>query len=212
MPGTQILWRYQSRRGLAYIDPMTVVQDDAGGLVAWLAAGTEILSNRRADGRDVRAVKSELFTSERVSARTTWKQTDVLRIAPTGRPWSVWLFWEAVTHRFAGWYGNIEAPHQRHENMVLTRDYTLDIVVDPDRARRRKDGDELQIGLRAGWYTQDDVDWILGVAVELEDVIDRWDSPFCDGWEHFTPDPAWPTATLPADQPAPPANPSQRPT
>ncbi len=76
-PGTQILWQYKSPRGLPYIDPMTVVRDDADGLVAWLPAGTEILQNRRADGRDMRAVKAETFTGERVPFRTTWTGNDV---------------------------------------------------------------------------------------------------------------------------------------
>ncbi len=84
--------------------------------------------------------------------------------------------------------------------MVLTRDYTLDIVITPYGRRRRKDEDELELGLRTGWYSQQEIDWILGVATELEVVIDSWGPPFCDGWERFTPDPAWPIPALPADQ------------
>jgi hypothetical protein len=85
-PGTQILWQYKSPRGMPWIDPMTVVRDDDDGLVAWLAAGTETLQARRSDGRDLRSDKSELFSTERVGVRATWKHNDVLRIAPTGHP------------------------------------------------------------------------------------------------------------------------------
>jgi hypothetical protein len=197
-PGTQILWQYKSPRGLPWLDPMTVVRDDSGGLVAWLAAGTETLQSRRVDGRDPRAVKSELFTSERIGVRADWKHTDVLRIAPAGVPWSVWLMWDCVTHAFQCWYGNIEAPLRRDGDMVLTRDYTLDVVVTPDRKRSRKDEDELELALQAGWYSQDEVDWIIQSTSELESIIDAWGSPFGDGWESFTPDPSWPVPVLPA--------------
>ncbi len=197
-PGTQILWRYDSGRGRPYIDPVTVVADDESGLVAWLAAGTEVLHNERVDGRDVRAVKSEMFDTELVGVRTTWKHNDVLRIAPVGMPWSVWLLWDHATHVFGGWYGNIEAPLRRGPGTVLSRDYTLDVVVTPDRRRHRKDEDELEIARRAGRYSDREVEWILGVASDLEAVIDRWGPPFCDGWETFVPDPAWPLPPLPA--------------
>lgn len=121
--GTQILWQYKSPRGMPWIDPMTVVRDDEDGLVAWLAAGTETLQARRPDGRDLRADRDQLFRGERLGVRAAWKHNDVLRIAPTGRPWSVWLFWDCGSGEFRGWYGNLESPHVRDGNMVLTRDH-----------------------------------------------------------------------------------------
>lgn len=81
---------------------------------------------------------------------------------------------------------------------MLTRDHTLDLLVAPDRRHTRKDEDELEIALAAGWYSQSEVDEILDAAAELEAVIDAWGSPFCDGWEHFKPDPSWPLPTLPS--------------
>jgi uncharacterized protein len=196
--GTQILWQYKSPRGLPWIDPMTVVRDDSSGLVAWLAAGTETLQARRPDGTDLRADKSKLFSGERVGVREPWRHHDVLRIAPTARPWSVWLFWDCDTQEFKGWYGNLEAPLQRDGDMVLTRDYTLDVLIAPDRRHRRKDEDELEIAFSVGWYSQSEVDEILDAAAELEAVIDSWGSPFCDGWENFKPDPSWPLPELPS--------------
>src|SRR5579863_545274 len=109
-PGTQILWQYKSPNGLPWIDPMTVVQDDSNGLVAWLAAGTETLQAQRPDGSDLRADKSKLFTGDRVGVRRPWRDHDVLRIAPTGKRWSVWLLWDCNSREFRGWYGNLEAP------------------------------------------------------------------------------------------------------
>jgi uncharacterized protein len=81
--------------------------------------------------------------------------------------------------------------------MVLSRDHTLDLLVAPDRRHARKDEDELELALQAGWYSQDEVDQILDAAARLEAVVDAWGSPFCDGWESFTPDPGWPVPQLP---------------
>jgi hypothetical protein len=197
-PGTQILWQYKAPRDLPWIDPMTVVRDDDRGLVAWLAAGTETLQARRPDGRDLRADSSQLFNGRQVGVRVPWKHNDVLRISPIGAPWSVWLLWDCRTGEFRGWYGNLEAPLTREGNMVMTRDHTLDVLIRPDGRHARKDEDELQAALSAGWYDRHEVDVILQAADELEAIIDAWDSPFCDGWENFTPDPSWPIPTLPA--------------
>jgi len=196
-PGAQILWQYKSPRGLPWIDPMTVVQDDSNGLVAWLAAGTETLQAQRPDGSDLRADRSKLFSGDRVGVRRPWKDHDVLRVSPTGKRWSVWLCWDCNTREFKGWYGNLEAPLRRDGDMVLTRDHTLDLLVAPDRRHGRKDEDELAIARSVGWYTQGEVDEILDAAAELEAVIEVWGSPFCDGWEDFKPDPSWPLPALP---------------
>lgn len=196
--GTQILWQSRSPQGLPWIDPITVVRHDSGGLVAWLAAGTETPQPRRPDGADLRRDKSKLFTGERVAVRRPWRHNNVLRIAPTGKRWSVWLFWDCETRQFKGWYGNLEAPLQRNGNMMLTRDHTLDLQIALDRRYARKDEDELEIALSVGWYTQEEVDQILDDAAELEAVIDAWGPPFCDGWDNFNPDPMWPVPELPS--------------
>ena len=128
----------------------------------------------------MRVVQPDLFGTQLVPFRTVWKHNDVLRIAPAGKPWSVWLLWDCETHEFRCWYANIEAPHRRQQNTVLTRDYTLDLVIAPEGRRQRKGQDQLEIALRAGWYSREEVEWILCVATKLEAVIDSWEPPFCD--------------------------------
>ena len=192
-PGTQITWRY----GDGFAEPMTVVRDDDAGLVAWLPAGTPVLRLVRADGRPLRADRATMFTAERQTVEGVWEDHDVLRIHPTNAWWSVWVFFDAVTHAFEGWYVNIEDPHTRGDHEVRTRDHVLDLWVEPDRTRSRKDEDELTLAVQQGRYNRDEAELITSVAEHAEAAIDAWGTPFCDGWETFTPDPAWPVPQLP---------------
>lgn len=191
-PGTQITWRY----GDGFAEPMTVVRDDDAGLVAWLAAGTPVLRKVRADGTPLRSDPATMFTTPTQVVEATWDDHDVLRIAPTNSWWSVWVFFDATTHAFEGWYVNIEDPHTRGDHEVRTRDHVLDIWVEPDRTRSRKDEDELLLAMQQGRYNRDEVELIHVVAAQAEQVVDDWGPPFSDGWESFTPDPDWPLPTL----------------
>lgn len=193
-PGTQIVWRY----GDAAADPMTVVRDDDDALVAWLPAGTPVLRSVREDGRPLRADPATLFTAPRRVVEGTWDDHDVLRIHPTNAWWSVWVFFAAGTDTFEGWYVNIEDPHTRGELETRTRDHVLDVWVEPDRSHSRKDEDELVLAVRQGRYNRDEAELITGVAAQAEAVIAEWGAPFCDGWETWRPDPAWPVPSLPS--------------
>jgi Protein of unknown function (DUF402) len=209
--GTQIMWR-SGEGALAagapgtsgrsadvpiFAEPVTVVRDDADGLVAWLAVGTPVLRVARADGRGKRDDESTLFTAATVQAIGLHAYYDILRIAPAGRPWSVWALFTAQTGLFAGWYVNLEDPHSRDEDAVYTRDHVLDLEIEPDRTIARKDEDELALAVAQGRYDTATAAAITADAVEVEAIIAAWGPPFCDGWEHFRPDPAWPIPVLP---------------
>ena len=79
-----------------------------------------------------------------------WSEYDVLRVAPTGRPWTVWVLFAEDTKEFSGWYVNLEDPHVRDANTVYTRDHVLDLMVEPDRTATRKDEDELELAVAQG--------------------------------------------------------------
>jgi predicted RNA-binding protein associated with RNAse of E/G family len=208
--GTQIMWRYgdgplgtgaiieEGNTSVPHFaEPVTVVRDDADALVAWLAAGTRVLLAARADGLGKRDDKSTLFTAETVRAVGMWTGYDVLRIAPTGRPWSVCVFFDEHSGEFAGWYVNLEDPHVRDGHAVYTSDHVLDLVIKPDRNMARKDEDELELAVAQGLYDAAAAAAIEANAAEVERIVAAWDPPFCDGWEHFRPDPAWPIPDLP---------------
>lgn len=201
-PGTPILWRYRrvvpGSVGPETARPVTVVRDDADALVAWLAPGTIMLRPVLPDGAELRSVPPvEMFRAERALRRDRWRGTGILMIAPTGAPWSVWLFWRPGWD-FDGWYVNLEDPHRRDAASVITQDHVLDLQVAPDRSVRWKDEDELEAAVIAGRYTIADGDRFRRNARTVEGLVREWGSPFCDLWETWRPDPSWPVPELPA--------------
>ncbi len=203
--GTQITWREGAGplgTGPLVVDPsvphfaspVTVVRDDASGLVVWLPIGTPVLRAARSDGLGKRDDPCSLFTAPLVASRGVHEVHDQLRIAPAGRPWSVWLFF--TSGEFVGWYVNLERPHVRAGCAVLTSDHVLDVVVSRDRTVRLKDEDELELAVAQGVFTAAQAAAIIADAAAVMSVVDAWGSPFCDGWESFLPDPAWPIPSL----------------
>jgi predicted RNA-binding protein associated with RNAse of E/G family len=176
---------------------VTVVSDDADGLVVWLQTGAPVLRAARADGLGKRDDQSTLFTAELVQERGVHADFDQLRIALTGRPWSVWVFFTAGTGQFAGWYVNLEKPHIRDEHTVYTSDHVLDLVIEPDRTMARKDEDELVLAVTQGVFDATTAAAIEADAEAVEAVVADWGPPFCDGWERFRPDHRWPIPGLP---------------
>lgn len=190
--GDQILWTY----GRYVVHPMTVVEDTPDRLVAWLAMDTPILDFERDDGLDKRAHRPTMFTAPLHQVRRTWWGNHVLRILEPGRRWSTWVFFDGRTDEFLGWYCNIEAVHRRSGRTTSSSDQVLDVWIEPDRSVRRKDEAELELAVEQGRYTQAEADDITAVAEEIEKVVADWGPPFCDGWEHFRPDPSWPVPPL----------------
>ena len=198
--GTQIHWTYLGRRhGVHNVRPMTVVEHDADRLVAWLAGGTPLVKPVLADGREVRdAGLDEMFTAPRVAKLSTWHGTGVLKVAPAGKPWSIWHFWRP-NGSFSGWYVNLETPHERDiaARTTTTEDCVLDLWVTPDRSVRRKDEDELEMAHKVGRFDQAQVEQIESWAADAEREIAEWGPPFDEDWRHWRPDPGWPLPPAP---------------
>ncbi len=178
---------------------MTVVRDDAMGLVAWLAPDTPVLRPVLPDGRELRSVSAdEMFVLGRARRRDRWQGAGVLKTAPTNRPWSVILFW-GPGWVFRGWYVNLEDPHRRDQSSIVTQDHVLDVWVSPDRSVTWKDDDELQAAVSAGRYSEADAARFRADARAVEEIVAACASPFRDGWEDWRPDPHWPIPDLPSD-------------
>jgi hypothetical protein len=170
-----------------------------GYVAGWLPGGTDVADPVLADGRPLRAVEPEAwFSDDLASVRRPWSGDALVMLVPLAGAHSVWLFWdEAGT--FGNWYVNLERPHLWHANGCDTRDTLLDVVCEAPRRWRWKDEDELEIAVAVGAITREDA---VGIRAEGERVvaaIERWASPFADGWERWRPDPSWPAPELPAD-------------
>ncbi|MDR7253949.1 putative RNA-binding protein associated with RNAse of E/G family [Nocardioides sp. BE266] len=192
-PGSVVHWRYGHR-----IDPMRVVRDDARGLVAWLAEETEVLSSARAGGVGVRDVPlEERFTGERVPVLGRWRGTGTLRIAPTGRPWSAWLFWDD-DGGFAGHYVNLELTHRRRGCDTATRDLTLDLWLEPSGALWLKDADELEAATQAARYSPAQADEVHAIADwARSELVEGRDWPLDEEWTTWRPPASWTVPPLP---------------
>lgn len=200
-PGTQIQWIYLGRRhGVPNVRPMTVVEHDEDRLIAWLAGGTPLIKPVLPDGREVRtAGLAEMFVGPRVAELATWRGTGVLKVAPAGKPWSIWHFWKP-DGSFSGWYVNLETPHERDlaARTTKTEDLVLDLWVTPDRTVVRKDEDELTMALKVGKFDEARVAEIESYADAAEQEIRLWGPPFSEDWQHWHPDPSWPLPPAPA--------------
>lgn len=201
-PGDEIWWRYR-RPGWQpgdsqHVQPMRVIQDDADGLVAWLAPGTPCLNAvLAANGGDLRSAGlHQQFRAPRAQGMRRWKGRGILRVAPTGQPWSAWVFWND-DWSLQNWYVNLETPHQRDARNVYTSDHVLDLVVSPDGTVTRKDEDELAEAVAAGRYDRAEAEEFHRVADQVTELVKRGEAPFSDGWEHWRPEPDWPLPALP---------------
>ncbi|MFT3873199.1 MAG: DUF402 domain-containing protein [Nocardioides sp.] len=188
--GTVITWHYALG-----VDPLRVVRDDSRGLVAWLSAGSQRIAAVPNDGLGLRdrslEERAELVLKGAYEHRlSTWQGDGILRIAPTGVPWSLWYFWDSDA--FAGHYINLELVHHRADRRVITRDLTLDLWLDAAGELWLKDEDELAAFTRAGGLTAEQSAVITALAdVCRRDLIEPRAWPLDEGWESWRPPAGW---------------------
>lgn len=120
---------------------------------------------------------------------------DTLRLTTPGEPHSVLLWWPEG--QFAGWYVNLERPLERTPLGFDYLDLELDIRVRLDRSWEFLDEDEFEEAQRLGVISAEEAAAVRAEADRVIERIQSWQSPFCDGWEQWRPDPAWPVPTLP---------------
>jgi uncharacterized protein DUF402 len=188
-PGSVVSWHYGE-----WVDLLRVVRDDERGLVAWLPSGSERVIAVAADGRGLRdRPLAERPNVERVLSTTTWRGPGILRVAPTGRPWSIWYFTDS-DGSFEGHYVNLELLHERPVDgspRVHSRDLVLDLWVE-DGQCWRKDADELDATVAAGKFTPEQGAVVHDIAEQARhDLIDPRAWPLGEGWETWRPPPAW---------------------
>jgi hypothetical protein len=191
--GGVVTWHYG-----AWTDVLRVVRDDERGLVAWLPSDSERLTAVPRDGRALRdrslAERAALAAAHEYDmAVRRWHGPGLLRIAPTGVPWSVWYFRDD-TGGFEGHYVNLELVHERPVDgspRVHTRDLVLDLWVEQGETWL-KDADELDAGVEAGWCSADQARVVTHVADRARrELIDPQAWPLDERWEDWAPPPGW---------------------
>lgn len=198
-PGDEILWRYGR-----HIETARVIRDDARGLVVWIPVGSARLEPVPADGRRHRDVPlAERFRTPWVMAEKTWTGAGIVRVAPAGRPWSVWFFRDSDGTP-AGAYVNLELPHRRvagETQGIFSRDLVLDVWIDAENPGSEdiwlKDADELAEVVEQGRFTAAQAEAVRRLAdLAAHEFIASGDWPLDEGWDRWMPDPAM-------DQPVP---------
>lgn len=191
--GDVVQWRYGRR-----CDPMRVVRDDERGLVAWLAADTEVLASAPEDGLALRdRPLAERFLGERVPTLSTWRGGGILRLAPTGRPWSVWVFLED-DGSLAGHYVNLELTHRRHGEETNTRDLVLDLWLDAAGVLWLKDADELAAAVDSGALSEAQAAEVRAIAEWARaEVVEGRSWELDEEWTTWRPPAGWTTPSLP---------------
>jgi hypothetical protein len=191
--GGVITWHY----GLS-AEALRVIRDDDRGLVAWLPSGTPRVVATPTDGRAIRDRSLEeryalALAGDYEMKVSAWLGPGLLRIAPTGVPWSVWYF-RAEDGSFEGHYVNLELVHRRPVDgspRVHTRDLTLDLWVEAGETWL-KDADELDAGEAVGWYSPGQGDVIRAIAEQARrELVDPRAWPLDEGWEDWRPPPEW---------------------
>lgn len=191
--GELIQWRYGRN-----IEAMRVVRDDERGLITWIPTGSERLESVPVDGRRPREVPlAERFSSPWMVQDAIWTGPGIVRVAPTGRPWSVWFFRDDAGSP-AGAYVNLELPHRRvggEAPGVFSRDLVLDVWIDAAHPGSEdvwlKDEDELAASVEQGRFTAAQAEAIRVLADHATDefiATGAW--PLDEGWDRWQPDAA----------------------
>jgi hypothetical protein len=187
--GEVMTWHY----GLS-ADVLRVVRDDERGLVAWLSSDSEQLARLPVDGRDPRdRPLAERFTAPQEFRVRRWQGPGILRVAPTGRPWSIWYFRED-DGSFGGHYLNVELTHERPADgsrRIHTGDLVLDLWVEGGQTWL-KDADELDAVVESGRYTAEQAMVVRDIAEQARrEQLDPGAWPLDEGWESWQPPAAW---------------------
>jgi len=191
--GETIILREIHRGRIWTARPATVAAVTGDLLAAYLAPGTHF---RVPAGTDHSQVVRRLRDGWTL-ADYTWTMARSLHLLMPDIGYSVHLWWLPPDWRFGGWYINLQEPIRSTCLGYDSMDQLLDIVIDPDLTWRWKDEDELAEAVELGLMTEAKA---TAVRREGERAIERLEarrSPFCDGWETWRPDAAWPVPTLP---------------
>jgi hypothetical protein len=193
-PGQAVVLRGTGFGRLWWAMPVRVVQDTPELIALYWRSGTR--------WKDVSAHPSARFflTSDKPElVDHVWTETDVLMLAVPGEAHSVWAMWEAGGGRLRCWYVNLETPPRRTRLGFDMMDQELDIVIRPDRSGWHwKDEAAFEEMTDVGVFPADEARAIRAEGERVIQEMRAGKSPFCDGWENWSPPANWSIPELPS--------------
>jgi hypothetical protein len=184
--GDVILRRELLNDGRSWMEvPVIVVRDDAGLLATHIPTDAPF-----------RFPPGDWPTADGLhpwAGKERWHGQGVLMLQRPDEAHAVWLFWQGKQREFRGWYVNLQRPFSRTAHGYDTQDLELDIWIPVGASWRWKDEELLDVRVREGRFTAEQVDAIREsgrqIAAELDAGRRWWDG----SWSEWKPDPEWPT-------------------
>ncbi len=200
-PGTPLLHRNIAYGKARFVVPATVVADEPEETRLLYREGTPIMGPpshklRHDPAACEAAQRVETAAREWDMVDGVWEDTDVLVVARPGDWYSVWLLWAGADRTLTQYYVNFEVPWRRTATGFDTRDLGVDLVVGLDRQPRWKDVTAYAQRIADGFITAEQVEHVERAHAEVLARIERREGVFSGRYDDFTPDPAWPPATV----------------
>jgi hypothetical protein len=173
--------------------PARVVEDNENRTVLYVAAGN-IYSQPNWLGS---GVVKKFFVDD--LEELTWERHSILRFMYPNTPYSIWVLFDDIHHQFERWYINIEMEYVRSQIGFDTRDYELDIVVNPDLSWKWKDEAELRNWVDQGVFTKTQASDFRRYGLDVVSRLDPRNAPFTEEWKNWQPDSDWGLLKLPPD-------------
>ncbi|MGH1488108.1 MAG: DUF402 domain-containing protein [Acidimicrobiales bacterium] len=170
--------------GRSWLDvPARVVQDNEDGLAIYVAQGTKFVFPEGAwptpDGLHP------------WHGRPHWEGHGCLMLQQPGDHHAVWHFWVGPERRFHSWYINLQTAFRRIGDTLETQDLELDLVVAADGSWEMKDWDDLETRIAEGRYSEELVEWIRALGLDLGAQLDEGKFWWDPKWAEWSPPPEW---------------------
>lgn len=191
-PGDSIVLRGVWRHKVWWACSATIVQDTPDLIAIYWRAGTP---NRVPDHRPL---PQDLLTNNISLVAHKWVGTDVLMLVTPGAAHAVNVMWETGQTKLRCWYIDLQDPLRRTGIGFDSMDHLLDVDISPDRSEWHwKDEDEFEQAVKLGVYSPEEAGAIRLEGERVIRILQQNGSPFCDGWERWSPPPEWEIPCLP---------------
>jgi hypothetical protein len=187
-PGDVIVLREVWRGKVYSVIPVRVAQDSPAFTALYLPPRTPCQWPHTREGATIR-----LRTDEWVLREQVWTVGDVLFLVKPGAGYTFTAFWNEQ-HVFDHWKVNLEEPMCRTSMEFDYMDQLLDIIISADHSTWRwKDEDELQEAQVRGIFSMEEAREIRAKGEHVITLLQMNQPPFNEGWEDWSPEPAWRT-------------------